>query len=160
MGKNKRKWVIVGNFNFIGNYSYTIDEKNRFNIPAKFRKQLDVDSNDTFILTIGLDSCIYAYPLSHWKTQLEQLQKLDLNRAENRQFVRAVAAYADEAHLDKQGRIVLPANLKSYAKLDKNIVVVGMFDKIEIWDEAAFASAMKSPMANIEAIAERVGRHE
>lgn len=160
MGKNRRKWVNVGNFNFIGNYSYTIDEKNRFNVPAKFRRQLDDESNQTFILTIGLDSCVYAYPLSHWKRVLQNLQSLDLKRSENREFIRAVSAYADEVHLDKQGRLVIPPNLKSYAGLEKNITVVGVFDKIEVWNSDLFAKTMEAPLANIGAIAELVAKHD
>lgn len=150
----------MGNFNFIGNYSYTIDEKNRFNIPAKFRKQLDDESNQTFILSIGLDKCVNAYPLSYWKTELNSLKKLDQNKADNRKFARAIAAYADDARLDKQGRLVVPPTLKKYANLKKNIVLVGFFNKIEIWDEEIFNAEMKDPVANIEALAEKVASNE
>lgn len=149
----------MGNFNFIGNYSYTIDEKSRFNVPAKFRRQLDDESNQTFILTVGLDACINVYPLSHWKRVRKNLQELDLNRPENRKLLRAITAYADEAHLDKQGRLVISQKLKEYAGLSKNITVVGVIDSFEIWDEAKFSDGMEDPIENIGAIAEMVAKN-
>lgn len=146
----------MGNFSFIGNYSYTIDEKNRFNIPAKFRRQLDDASNDSLVLTVGMDHCISIYPLSRWKEELKAIQNLNRNKQENRQFIRAIASNAVDVKLDKQGRVIIPKHLKDYAKLEKTIILVGVFDSIELWDEESYRREMKEPLANLDSLAERL----
>jgi len=116
----------------MGEYLHTIDTKGRLIIPAKFREAL----GEQFIVTRGLDNCLFAYPLAEWNALEQKLRELPSNQPAARAFVRFFFSGATECELDKQGRILLPANLREYAKLEKNLVLVGVASRVEIWDEA------------------------
>lgn len=116
----------------IGEYNHTIDAKGRLNFPAKMREVL----GESFVVTRGLDHCLNVYSLMEW-TKLEQSIG-ELPRNKRRDIERFFFSGAVEVVPDRQGRIVISANLREYAKLDKNIVVVGASDHAEIWDEAVW----------------------
>ncbi|PIR02225.1 MAG: cell division/cell wall cluster transcriptional repressor MraZ [Candidatus Nealsonbacteria bacterium CG_4_9_14_3_um_filter_35_11] len=116
---------------FIGEYSYTIDSKKRLTIPPKFRKILGSKA----VLTKGLDSCLFLYPQKDWQELAEKLSKLPLSQANARGFARIMLAGAMDVNLDNLGRVLIPDYLKEYAKLNKKIVVVGLYNRIEVWDE-------------------------
>ena len=118
---------------FSGEYSNTLDLKNRVNIPAKFRKVLDSINDRTFVITRGFDSCLTLYPISEWNIVEQQLASLSSIRNRNREFVRSIVRYASYVQYDKQGRIIIPDNLKIYASIDKEVSIIGMISKIEIW---------------------------
>ncbi len=118
---------------FTGEYSYTIDAKGRVNIPAKFRQSLAPENNNTFVITRGMDPCIWVYPLTAWQFIEDNLKELSAVSAINRSFIRATARYALPVKYDKQGRIVLSSQLLDYAQLDKDALIIGMINKIEIW---------------------------
>ena len=119
---------------FIGEYAYSLDSKGRVNIPAKFRQSLSADSQNTFVITRGLDPCIWVYPLEQWKEIENNLRNLSSVKNIHRTFVRDTARYASPSTYDKQGRITLTPSLIEYASLEKDVLIIGMINKIEIWN--------------------------
>ncbi len=135
---------------FMGEYNHTIDTKGRLIIPSKFREQL----GDEFVVTKGLDGCLFAYDNEEWKTFEQTLKSLPLTSKDARKFVRFFLAGADNAEIDKQGRILLPANLREFAGLEKDIVLAGVGNRIEVWSkERYFGEAVYEDM---DGIAERM----
>jgi MraZ protein len=118
---------------FAGEYANTLDLKNRVNIPAKFRKALDPINDRTFVITRGFDSCLTLYPILEWNIVEQQLASLSSIRNRNREFVRSIVRYASYVQYDKQGRIIIPDNLKVFACIDREVSIIGMISKIELW---------------------------
>jgi MraZ protein len=118
---------------FAGEYANTLDLKNRVNIPAKFRKALDPINDRTFVITRGFDTCLTLYPISEWNIVEQQLASLSSIRNRNREFVRSIVRYASYVQYDRQGRIIIPDNLKVYACIDREVSIIGMISKIELW---------------------------
>lgn len=114
---------------FMGEYQHTLDEKGRVIVPAKFREGL----GESFVMTRGLDKCLFVYPQSEWEILEQKLKSLPMTRADARSFVRFFLSGATECALDKQGRIVIPTILRDYATLEKDIVVLGVSNRVEIW---------------------------
>ena len=112
---------------FIGEYNHGLDAKNRMIIPSKL--------GNKFILTKGLEGCLYAYPLNEWKILEEKLKSLPLTNKDARAFVRFFFSGATEIELDKQGRGLIPQNLLEYAKIEKEIVSIGVLTRVEIWSK-------------------------
>jgi len=121
---------------FIGEYAYSLDSKGRINIPAKFRQALSKNNKNTFVISRGVDSCIYVYPLTQWQEIEKNLRNLSSLSSINRTFVRNTARYATPSTYDKQGRIILSPSLIKYANLDKEVLIIGMINKMEIWNPA------------------------
>ena len=119
---------------FTGEFSYTVDAKGRVNIPSKFRKVLSVDNEDTFVITRGMDPCVWVYPVVVWQNIENDLKSLSSLSAINRTFVRNTVRYASPLTYDGQGRIQLTNNLINYAELGKKTLIIGMVNKIEIWN--------------------------
>jgi len=119
---------------FIGEYSYALDLKGRINIPARFRQSLSKSNKSTFVITRGMDSCIWVYPLIQWLEIETSLRNLSSLSKIHRTFVRNTARYATPSTYDKQGRITLSPSLIEYAKLDKDVLIIGMVNKMEIWN--------------------------
>jgi len=119
---------------FIGEYSYSLDSKGRINMPAKFRQVLSKDNKNTFVITRGMDACVWVYPLNQWLEIEKSLRSLSSLSKIHRTFVRNTARYATPSTYDKQGRITIPPSLVDYAGLDKDVLIIGMVNKMEIWD--------------------------
>ena len=127
--------MIPTNLNtFTWVFSYTVDAKGRVNIPSKFRKVLSVDNEDTFVITRGMDPCVWVYPIVVWQNIENDLKNLSSLSAINRTFVRNTVRYATPLSYDGQGRIQLTNNLINYAELGKKTLIIGMVNKIEIWN--------------------------
>ena len=126
--------MTLTNNTFIGEYAYSLDSKGRVNIPAKFRQSLSDDNEGTFVIARGMDACVWVYPLIQWKDIESNLRNLSSLSKINRTFVRNTARYASPSTYDKQGRITLTPSLIDYAGLDKDVLIVGMVNKIEIWN--------------------------
>lgn len=118
---------------FMGEYSHTLDAKSRIIIPAKFREEL----GEQFVLTLGLDGCLYAYPNAEWESVVEQLNQLPSSK-EARKIQRYFLSSASPCELDKQGRVLIPARHKQHAKLEKDVIFVGVSKKIEIWSKECY----------------------
>ncbi|MDD3368069.1 MAG: division/cell wall cluster transcriptional repressor MraZ [Lachnospiraceae bacterium] len=116
---------------FMGEYNHTIDTKGRVIIPAKFREAL----GDSFVVTKGIDDCLIAYDKNEWNVFEENLKKLPTIQKNNRKFVRFFLAGAAEVEVDKQGRILVPPVLRDFAGLEKDVVLVGVANKVEIWSK-------------------------
>ena len=134
---------------FTGEYHNSLDQKSRLNIPAKFRKVLDPVNDRTFVITRGFDQCLVLYPLQDWSQVETQLNKLSSIRGKHRSFVRSVTRYATTVQYDGQGRIQIPDILLIYSKIQKDTAVIGMINKIELWDPAIL-SLQDSNEDNIE----------
>ncbi len=119
---------------FIGEYNYSIDSKGRINIPSKFRQALSPDSDGTFVITRGLDQCVWIYPLEEWERIEDNLRSLTFLRPKERDFIRQIVRYATPTKYDKQGRVMLPATLQKIAELDDQVLIIGMLNKIEVWN--------------------------
>ena len=126
--------MTLTNNTFIGEYAYSLDSKGRVNVPAKFRQSLSEDNENTFVITRGVDPCIWVYPLSHWKEIESNLRNLSSISKIHRTFVRNTARYASPSTYDKQGRITLTPSLIEYADLDRDALIIGMINKMEIWN--------------------------
>jgi MraZ protein len=137
----------------LGTHDHTIDDKSRLTLPARFRPAFE----GGVIVTRGIDACLVAYPLDEWGRRFQgRLEELDPLRGETRQLQRYFYANAVEGELDKQGRIVVPAALKDYAKLDRDVVVAGVHDHLEIWDRAAWRRELAEAEGSAEHAAERL----
>ena len=117
---------------FMGEYSHSIDEKGRLIIPSRFREEL----GNRFVLTRGLDGCLCVYPDAEWNKLEEKLRSLPLTNKNARTITRFLVSGAAQCELDKQGRILVPAALREYAGLVKDVVLTGNLERIEIWDKA------------------------
>lgn len=135
---------------FMGEFLHTIDNKGRLIIPAKFREMLGIK----FITTKGLDNCLFLFPENEWQNFEEKLKKLPISQPNAREFVRFFCSGASECEFDKQGRILLPANLREYAALEKDVVVVGVMNRIEIWDAVKWKGYSSEAERNYEKAAE------
>lgn len=138
---------------FIGEYLHNLDNKKRLAIPSKFRKGLGEKS----VLTRGLDNCLFLYPVSEWQKFSEKLGQLSMGQASTRSFARLMLAGASETEFDNLGRILIPEHLKNYAGLKKKIVVAGVLNRLEIWDEARWNGYKEEIEKNTDAIAEKLG---
>ena len=135
---------------FMGEYSHTIDAKGRLIVPAKFREGL----GEHFVVTKGLDGCLYAYSDEAWEELVSKLKALPQSRRDSRRIIRYFMAGATDAEYDKQGRILLPASLRKHANLTKEVTLVGAGNRVEIWDTALWNEEEPD---NIEEMAESLG---
>ena len=137
----------------LGEYDHTLDEKNRLTLPAKFRRALE----GGVVLTRGLDTCVEAYPAGDWQQLVEsRLAGLNPLSHETRVLERFYYTGAVELAPDKQGRVMLPSSLIEHAKLGREVVIVGMRDRLEIWDRASWRAQLKEVMGSAEHVAERL----
>ena len=136
----------------IGEYTHTIDTKKRLAIPAKFRKEL----GNMLIVTRGLDNCLFVYSQREWKTLADKLGKLPIAKRDARGFLRLMLAGAMEVHVDSLGRILIPDYLKEYAHIEKNVVVTGLYNRVEVWSEEGWIRYKKQAERDADDIAERM----
>ena len=128
---------------FIGEYKYSLDAKGRINIPSKFRNALSQDNDQSMVATRGMDKCIWVYPLVSWQLIEEELKKLSSLSKINRSFIRNTVRHASIMQFDKQGRIPLNQNIINFAGLSKKASIIGMVNKIEIWDPSTLNAIEK-----------------
>ncbi|MGI6550265.1 MAG: division/cell wall cluster transcriptional repressor MraZ [Syntrophomonadales bacterium] len=137
---------------FLGEYRHSLDNKGRLTVPARFREEL----GETFIVTKGLDNCLFVYPLSEWKTVEENLKGLPFTRSDVRAFVRFFFSGACECETDKQGRILLPGGLREYAHIDRDVVIIGVGARVEVWAEEYWEEYAEKAGASYEDISEKL----
>jgi MraZ protein len=123
---------------FKGTYSYILDPKNRFNIPAKMRNGFVPEDRETVVLTRGFDPCIYVYSLTEWQKLEEQMRNFPLLDTDARKVIRMMSGNAQEYEIDKQGRVIIPQPLLSFARIEKDILIIGMLNWIEVWNPAVY----------------------
>jgi MraZ protein len=137
---------------FIGEYSHNLDEKGRLAIPKKFRSDLSKGA----VVTRGLDRCLFLYTKTEWKKLADKLANLPFAQANTRAFARLMLAGAMDVKVDKQGRIILPEYLRTFAGLKKNIVVAGLYNRLELWDQKMWSDYTQKSEANSGSIAEQM----
>lgn len=137
---------------FIGEYRHALDDKNRLAIPIKFRTRLAKGA----VITRGLDNCLFIYTKEEWAKLSEKISALPLAQAKSRAFSRLMLAGAMEVVLDKQGRVVVPDYLKQFAGFDKNVVIAGLFNRLEIWNEDVWVKYKTVTEENSNEIAENL----
>lgn len=137
---------------FIGEYHHTVDDKGRMAVPVKFRAALAEGA----VVTRGLDRSLFLYPKSEWLVLAEKLAALPMGQADTRAFARLMLAGAMEVELDKSGRVNVPEYLRSYAGLKKQVVVAGLYNRLELWDEDAWSTYAAKTEAEGNDIAERL----
>jgi MraZ protein len=136
----------------IGEFHYNIDQKGRLMIPAKFRQRFGLEA----VVTRGLENCLFVFPKDEWEKVVEKILKLPLSQANSRAFARLMLSGAYESNIDNQGRILIPEYLRSYAKLSKKVVIVGLYSRIEIWDEKLWEEYKKESESQAQEIAEKL----
>ncbi|GAA0075915.1 division/cell wall cluster transcriptional repressor MraZ [Clostridium sp. CTA-5] len=136
---------------FIGEYQHSLDSKNRMIVPSKLREDL----GDKFVITKGLDGCLYIYPIDEWKVLENKLKTLPLTNKDARSFVRFFFSGACVIELDKQSRGLIPQNLKEYAKIEKDIVSIGVLSRVEIWSKENWINYNESDI-DFDLIAEKM----
>lgn len=139
---------------FIGEYQHSIDPKKRLAVPSKFRNEL----KNKVVITRGLDKCLFIYPMKVWSELAGKLGTLPVGEAGTRSFIRLMLAGAVDVEVDKQGRILIPDYLKGYAGLNKNVVIAGVYNRLEIWDEKKWDIYKKNAEKNTDEIAEQLGK--
>jgi MraZ protein len=137
---------------FMGEYHHSIDTKGRLIVPSKYREEL----GEMFIITRGLDQCLFGYPLSEWELIEDKLKGLPLTKKDARAFTRFFFSGATESELDKQGRINIPAPLLQYAKLEKECVILGVSNRIEIWSKQIWEDYFTQSEESFAEIAENM----
>jgi MraZ protein len=137
---------------FIGEYQYTIDEKKRLAIPPKLRAVVGKKA----VITRGLDQCLFFYPVKEWEILAKKLAQLPLSQADARGFARLMLTGAMEVNIDNLGRILVPDYLKEYALLKKSVIIAGVYNRIEIWDEKIWKIYKQKTEKEVGDIAERL----
>jgi MraZ protein len=138
---------------FIGEYHHSVDEKGRMAVPAKFRAKL----KNGAVVTKGLDNCLVIYPRSEWETLAEKLSSLPISQANTRAFSRLMLAGAMDIELDKQGRVIVPEYLRKYAHVKKKVVVAGLYNRLEVWNEDKWEEYRTETEEASNEIAEQLG---
>jgi len=137
---------------FMGKVQNSIDVKSRMIVPSKYRDELGYRC----VLTKGMDKCLYIYSMQEWENFMKKLSALPTSDINSRQFMRHFYANANECEIDKQGRIVIPQNLREYAEIEKDLVTVGVLDKIEIWSKTEWDKAENGTELEPGEIAQRM----
>ena len=141
---------------FKGSEIYSLDAKGRVSVPAKMRKGIAPEANETFALTRGMDKCIVAYPLDEWQKYIEKFK--GLNQFDNLQrfFLRVVLPWQEDVEIDAQQRITIPKRLLDFAGIDSKVKIVGMLDHLELWNPEEFDKYMNSIDESYEDVASKV----
>jgi MraZ protein len=137
---------------FLGEYQHSLDPKNRFTVPSKFREGL----GESFVATKGLDNCIFLYPLSEWQTIEEKMRALPFTQSDVRAFARFFLSGACECEMDKQGRILVPQKLREYAQIDKEAVIIGVGSRVEVWSSENWERYSSKAEESYETVAEKL----
>ncbi len=137
----------------IGEYRHSIDAKKRIALPVKFRKEI----GRKVVITNGLDNCLFVYPVKHWEAMSEKLANLSIGQADTRGFNRFMLAGATETEVDTMGRILIPDFLREFASLKSKVVIAGIHNRLEIWDEKRWRDYKSKIEKQADTLAEKLG---
>ncbi len=138
---------------FIGQHTHKLDDKGRLSVPIKFRKQLGA----TVVVTHGLDQCLFVYTQKEWEQFSQKMSELSMGQADTRAFARFMLSSAVEVDIDKSGRVLLPEFLRQHADLEENVIVAGVHNRVELWNEKAWGEYITSVTKRADTLAERLG---
>jgi MraZ protein len=137
---------------FFGKFGHTIDEKGRLTIPSKYRETLDKG----LVLTRGLDHCLYIFPMEEWERLSLKIQQLLMTDSDSRHFISFLFSEACDCVPDRQGRVVIPSELRDYAALDSNVVVTGSHNHLEIWNTDTYRAFKTEIESDPQGLAQRI----
>jgi len=141
---------------FRGIFHNSVDDKGRMSIPARFREQIKTEHETPLVLTLGFDQCLFLYPMDAWKKIEEKLSSLDTLNAEVRQFQRTIMKASDEVEIDQQGRIMISPVLRKEAGIAKGVAIVGMLNRIEIWDKQRYENYHAQTTQSLEMLGQKL----
>ena len=139
---------------FYGEHEHSLDKKGRLILPAKFREAAKANYVEKFFITRGLDNCLFMFPEDEWKVQESKFKSIPFTKSQSRKFNRLFFAGAQEAIFDKQGRILIPRYLKEFAGIKRDVMIIGVSNRIEIWDPEKWREFYNSEKTSFEKIAE------
>lgn len=137
----------------VGEFTHTLDEKKRVSLPARFRSEL----GKSIVITRGLDGCLFIYSTSEWKKFVAKLSELSMGSSDSRAFNRFIVGGAVETDIDSSGRILVPDYLKEFAKLGEKIILAGVSNRVEVWNEDAWKSYSDQLVGKADLLAEKLG---
>ena len=141
---------------FYGEFTHTLDEKNRLIVPMRLRGKIKETFVERFIITKGLDNCLFLFTKDEWRLFENKIKALPLTGKDARAYTRHLFSGASECTIDKQGRISIPLYLKSYAQIEKDVIVIGVMSRIEIWSSEKWLSYSKNTEKSVNEIAEQL----
>jgi len=141
---------------FKGSYDYSVDSKGRINIPARLRKYVSPEANDTFVVTRGYERCLFAYPLDEWNKLEQSIRDLSPTNPKHRFFMRTLLELATESQLDGQARITIPKELLQFAGIENAVLILGVLERIELWNPTIYAEYQKAQAESYENVAQNV----
>jgi MraZ protein len=141
---------------FKGSYGYSVDSKGRINIPAKLRKYVSLEANDTFVITRGYERCLSVYPLDEWNMLEQSIRQLSPSNPKHRFFTRTLLQYATESTLDGQSRITIPKELLQYAGIEDQVLILGVLERIEVWNPKVHEEYLQAQAESYENVAQTV----
>jgi MraZ protein len=141
---------------FKGRYSYSVDSKGRIALPAKLRKSVSPAANDTFILTRGFEQCLFVYPQDEWNKVEESVRGLSPTNPQHRFFVRTLLQWATDVQIDGQARLSVPQDLLKFAAIENEVLILGVMERVEIWNPKIYEQYMNNQPATYETVAESV----
>jgi MraZ protein len=141
---------------FKGSYSYSIDNKGRISIPLRLRKYVSHEANDTFVITRGYEQCLFVYPLDEWSKLEESIRHLSPTNPQHRFFMRTLLEGATESQLDSQSRITIPRELLLLAQIENEVLILGVLERIEVWNPRIYREYQKKQPESYENIAQTV----
>lgn len=139
---------------FYGEYEHSLDKKGRLILPSKFREAAKTNYIERFFITRGLDNCLFMFPEDEWKTQEAKFKAISFTKSQSRKFNRLYFSGAQEVEFDKQGRILIPKYLKDFAGIKRDVMIIGVSNRIEIWDMEKWKEFYNSEKGSFEKIAE------
>jgi len=139
-----------------GEYSHTLDDKERFILPAKFRDKIKTLDEKSFYMTRGLEECLFIFHKNAWIKIEESLKNISFTKQQSRSFNRLFFSGAQEFEIDVQGRVIVPQYLKEYAHIKKDIIIIGISDRIEIWDKDTWSKFYQDNRPKFEQVAENL----
>lgn len=145
---------------FYGEYEHTIDRKGRLIIPAKFREVARENLIEKFFITRGLDGCLFVFAEEEWRQQERVFRAISFTKSESRKFKRLYFSGACEVTCDKQGRILIPQNLKDFADIKREVMIVGVSSRFEIWSKARWTEFYRTSAESFEEVAEKLLEEE
>jgi MraZ protein len=137
---------------FTGEYQHTVDDKGRLIVPVRLREEL----GESFVITRGLDNCLFVYPLQEWTNLGQKLKALSFTKSDARAFMRLFFSGAVECEVDRQGRILIPNNLREHARIKRDVVVIGVSTRVEIWSQELWQSYSDESNLSFESAAEKL----
>jgi len=141
---------------FKGSYEYSVDSKGRINIPSRLRKYVSPEANDTFVITRGYDACLFMYPLDEWNRLEHSIRELATTNPKHRFFMRTLLERATECQLDGQSRVIIPRDLLQFAGIENDVVILGVLERIELWNPKTYREYVASQADSYESVAQTV----